>query len=467
MERNVSVKQALSILIILLTIIGTSIIRYHLAVHVALLIALIMLIAFAVFKGMSWDDMHHSFISGITPGLIPILIFLLIGALISTWIASGTIPTLMVYGFSFLSPTYFLPLIFLICGLVGAAVGSSFTTISTVGIAFYGMGQLLGFESAWIAGAIISGAFFGNSLSPLSDTANLAAAIAGVDLFKHIKQMVKTVFPTALISILFFFILGRGKTVVGGTHEMTNIVACLINNFAVTPVALLPILLLFICAWKKIPAIPTLLANIILSLSIRFLYYPRTGISQIGTWLQEGYVATTGNQQVDDLLTRGGIQSMMWSVSLIILALAFGGLLVRLQIIEILLETIQSWMNRPGKLVLLTALSCIGVNIMIGEQYLSIILPGKAYQKSFDRLGVPRTYLSRTLSDAGASLNPLIPWSVSGVFITGTLGISTSTYWPFAIFCYMLPLMTIGLGVAANYRLAYTKLEIYDRMRKV
>lgn len=467
MERQVSVKQALSILIILLTIIGTSIIVFGLAAHVALLFALFFLIVFAVFKGLTWDELHQAFISGISPGLIPILIFLLIGALISTWIASGTIPTLMVYGFSFLSPTYFLPLIFLICGLVGAAVGSSFTTVSTVGLAFLGMGELFGFQRAWIAGAIVSGAFLGNSLSPLSDTANLAAAIAEVELFEHLKHMLKTVLPTAIITCLFFFVLGRGEAVVAVSQEMNANVVCLKENFNITPVALLPIGLLFVCAWKKVPAIPTLLADIILSLGIRFSYEPRTKISLMGSWLQDGYVATTGNQQVDTLLTRGGIQSMMWSVSLILLALALGGLLVRLQVIETLLGTIQGLMNRPGKLILLTALSSIGINLLIGEQYLAIILPGKAYQQSFKQLGVPLSYLSRTLSDAGATVNPLIPWSVSGVFISGTLGIPTSHYWPFAIFCYLLPLMTIGAGVLANYRLPKLRIVSHKRVKKV
>ncbi|MBP1042010.1 Na+/H+ antiporter NhaC [Vagococcus sp. BWB3-3] len=467
MKQHVSIKQALSILIVLLTIIGTSIIMFHLAAHVALLFALILLIAFAKFKGLSWEDIHQAFISGISPGLIPILIFLLIGALISTWIASGTIPTLMVYGFSFLSPTYFLPMIFLICGLVGAAVGSSFTTISTIGIAFYGMGQLLGFAPGWIAGAIVSGAFLGNSLSPLSDTANLAAAIAEVDLFEHIKQMVKTVLPAAIISSLFFFAFGKGKVSVAETGAMIDIIACLKGNFAVSLVALLPILLLFICGLKKIPAIPTLLVNIILSLGIRFIFYPETTISQLGSWVQNGYVATTGNQQVDRLLTRGGIQSMMWSVSLILLALALGGLLIRLQLIETILENSQKWMNRPSRLIILTTLSCIGINLLIGEQYLAIILPGKAFQQTFDRLGVPKSYLSRILSDAGASINPLIPWSVSGVFITGTLGIPTSQYWPYAIFCYLLPLMTVGLGILANHRLPRLTLISPKEMKKV
>ncbi|MGX7418332.1 Na+/H+ antiporter NhaC [Carnobacterium gallinarum] len=446
MKKSITIKQALFLLVVLLAMIGLCIIGFKLPAHVAILLAIAIVILFAVVKGFSWDDIHGGIQDGIAPGLVPIIIFILIGALISVWIAAGTIPTIMVYGFNLLSADYFLPAVFVICGVVGAAVGSSFTTISTVGIAFLGMGSMMGFNPAITTGAIVSGAFFGNSISPLSDTANLASAIAEVELFDHIRNELWTVLPTFLISLVTFGFLGLQHTSGSGEGDIQLITQTLTDHYTISVIALLPVILLFLAAWRKIPAIPTLLMSIALSLVIRYIYYPTTAISQVGKWIQDGYVATTGVADVDTLLTRGGMQSMMWSVSLILLALSLGGLLVKLNIIGTILSELDGFMNNKGRLILMTALSAIGVNLLIGEQYLSIILPGKAFKSSYDKVGIDDTILARTLQDAGATVNPLIPWGVSGVFITGTLGISTLSYMPFAFFCYLTPILTILLG---------------------
>ncbi|CAM3305735.1 Na+/H+ antiporter NhaC [Vagococcus fessus] len=447
MDNNVSFKESVVMLLLILITIGSGIIYFHLSAHIAILAAIFLLISFMVYKGMSWDDMHEGIISGITPGLIPIVLFILIGAIISVWIASGTIPTIMVYGFSFLSPNFFLVAVFIICGIVGAAVGSSFTTVTTVGIAFVGMGKMMGFDLAVTAGAIVSGALLGNVISPLSDTANLAAATAEVDLFEHIKGVLKTVVPAFIVSLIFFFILGRNHTNAVDTNEIDQMVAVLKGNFTVTPVVLLPVVVLLICAWKKIPAIPTLLLNILLSIVLIKIYQgSAVTIQDFGSWLQDGFVAETGDKMIDPLLSRGGIQSMMGSVSLIILALTLGGLLIKMSVIDTILDRINDVLSKPNKLIILTALTAIGVNLLIGEQYLSIILPGKAYRHRYEALGLEPTLLSRTLSDAGTVVNPLIPWGVSGVFIAGALDVPTLSYVPYAIFCYVLPLLTLVLG---------------------
>ena len=216
MEKEVTFKEACSLLIMVLLTIGFSIIGFNLPAHVGILGAIFILVLFMIYKKMTWDDLHEGIISGIKPGLIPIILFILIGSLISIWIASGTIPTIMVYGFSFLHPSFFLGAVFLICGIVGAAVGSSFTTVSTIGIAFIGMGQMMGFSLPLIAGAIVSGAFLGNVVSPLSDTANLAAATANIDIFTHLKNELKTTLPAAVVSLLFFTFMSRSGN--GNAH---------------------------------------------------------------------------------------------------------------------------------------------------------------------------------------------------------------------------------------------------------
>lgn len=445
MNKEVSLKESLFLLVVLLAIIGACIIGLGMDPQVPILVSLGVIIVFAKIKGASWDRIHKGIQNGISPGLIPILIFMLIGALISVWISAGTIQTIMIYGFKILSAKYFLPSVFVICAVVGITVGSSFTTISTVGIAFFGMGQIMGYHPAITTGAIISGAFLGNNISPLSDTTNLASAIAEVDLFDHIRYMIRVVIPAFLISLVFFAVTGHAKVLTTG-QEVNELVNTLSTSFPISVVTLIPVLVLFLCAWRKVPAIPTLLLSILFTIGVIYIYHPHTSLSDISALMQNGYVANTGVESVDKLLTRGGIQSMMWSVSLILLALALGGLLVEMNIIKTIISRITSFVSTKGKLILMTGLSSMGVNLLLGEQYLSIILPGEAFKSQYDAIQVNRKEMSRILANGGAAVNALIPWGVSGVFITGTLGVSTLEYLPFAIFCIVAPILNILYG---------------------
>lgn len=453
-KEEVSLNESVFLLVILLAIIGTCIILLGMDPQIPILISIGIMIIFAKVKGFSWDTIHKGLQNGITPGLIPILIFMLIGALVSVWIAAGTIPTIMVYGFGILSAKFFLPSVFLICALVGITVGSSFTTISTVGIALFGMGQIMGYNPAVTTGAIISGAFLGNNISPLSDTTNLASAIAEIDLFVHIRYMLRVVIPAALISLVFFSVVGRSGAMSTGA-EISELVDTLNASFVISVVTLIPVLVLFLSAWRKIPAIPTLLLCIAITIIVLFIYHPGTGFLDLSRLMQDGYVSTTGVESVDKLLSRGGIQSMMWSVSLILLALALGGLLVELKIIGTIISRISGFVSTKGKLILMTALSSVGINLLLGEQYLSIILPGEAFKRQYDKIDLPRKEMSRITANAGAAVNALIPWGVSGVFIAGTLGIPTLVYFPYAIFCITAPILNVLYGfVKSNVKVA-------------
>lgn len=445
MKKEVTLKESLFLLVVLLAIIGACIIGLGMSPQIPILISLGIIIVFAKVKGVSWDRVHKGIQNGIIPGLIPILIFMLIGALISVWIAAGTIPTIMVYGFGILSAKYFLPSVFVICAVVGITVGSSFTTISTVGIAFFGMGQIMGYDPAIITGAIISGAFLGNNVSPLSDTTNLASAIAEVELFDHIRHTMRVVIPSFIISLVFYGVMGSAKVLSTG-DQINELVQTLNTSFTISMVTLIPVLVLFLCAWRKIPAIPTLLLSIAFTIGVLYIYHPHTSFLDLSNLMQDGYVSHTGVDSVDKLLSRGGIQSMMWSVSLILLALALGGLLVELNIIKTIISRVAAFVSTKGKLILITALSSMGINLLLGEQYLSIILPGEAFKSQYDEIQLPRKEMSRILANAGAAFNALIPWGVSGVFITGTLGVSTLEYLPFAIFCIVAPVINILLG---------------------
>ncbi|EME7182726.1 Na+/H+ antiporter NhaC [Enterococcus faecium] len=451
MNKNISLKESIAVLIVLLALLGVLIIGFQLSPHIPILAAFMCLLFYGRFKKFSWDEIHDGIVKGITPGIIPILIFLLIGVLVASWILSGTIPTIMVYGFKLVSVRFFLPTAFLVCAIVGVTVGSSFTTISTIGIAFLGIGHLLGFNDAMTTGAVVSGAFLGNNCSPLSDTTNLAAGIGGVNLFEHIAGMRYTDFPAFVLSLLFYTILGQNSH----SADLASINEMIQNmkaSFWISPWTLIPLVILFGGAIKKIPAIPTLLAGSTAALVLSFIHEKSLTIGKAADILMNGYVAHTTDPKLDELLSRGGIMSMLGSASLILLALALGGLLIKYLIVETIVQELKEKMDRPSRLVGFTALSCIGVNLIVGEQYLSIILPGETFKRSFDEVGLSKNYLTRTLADSGATVNSLVPWGVSGTFIMGTMKVSALHYLPFAFFSILAPVFTIIGGFLLNRR---------------
>ncbi|EGP4778615.1 Na+/H+ antiporter NhaC [Enterococcus faecium] len=451
MNKNISLKESIAVLIVLLALLGVLIIGFQLSPHIPILAAFMCLLFYGRFKKFSWDEIHDGIVKGITPGIIPILIFLLIGVLVASWILSGTIPTIMVYGFKLVSVRFFLPTAFLVCAIVGVTVGSSFTTISTIGIAFLGIGHLLGFNDAMTTGAVVSGAFLGNNCSPLSDTTNLAAGIGGVNLFEHIAGMRYTDFPAFVLSLLFYTILGQNSH----SADLASINEMIQNmkaSFWISPWTLIPLVILFGGAIKKIPAIPTLLAGSTAALVLSFIHEKSLTIGKAADILMNGYVAHTPDPKLDELLSRGGIMSMLGSASLILLALALGGLLIKYLIVETIVQELKEKMDRPSRLVGFTALSCIGVNLIVGEQYLSIILPGETFKRSFDEIGLSKNYLTRTLADSGATVNSLVPWGVSGTFIMGTMKVSALHYLPFAFFSILAPVFTIIGGFLLNRR---------------
>ncbi|MFX3623910.1 MAG: Na+/H+ antiporter NhaC [Ectobacillus sp.] len=436
-------KQSILLIIILFLLIGFGIIGLRVSPHIPILLGIIILILFGVFKKIPWSTMEAGIKTGVSAGVPSIFIFLLVGVLIAVWIASGTIPTMMVYGFKLISKQFFLAAAFVVCAIVGTSIGSAFTTAATIGIAFMGMGQALGYEAAWIAGAVISGAFFGDKMSPLSDTTNLAPAVSGVDMFEHIRNMLWTTVPAFILSVLLFLSLGQPTQNAVNFHVFEK---ALRSHATISWVTLLPLLLLFILAIKKVPAVPTLLSGIVSGAIIAFTFHPDTSAAGFISIMQNGYVSSTGVEEIDKLLTRGGIESMLSSAALIFLALGMGGLLQKMQIIHQVMETISHFVRTTGRLIFSTAMTAMGINFLLGEQYLSILLTGQAFAGHFDRLGLKRRNLSRVLEDAGTVVNPLVPWGVSGVFLAGILNVSTIEYIPYTFFCLLCPLITIIVG---------------------
>ncbi|GKT03337.1 Na+/H+ antiporter NhaC [Furfurilactobacillus entadae] len=438
--------EALVVLIGMLVIMGLGVIKFGLSPQVPVMLVMGLLMAWAVAHRLPWSKINAGIKDGIETGIVPIFIFILVGALISTWIAAGIIPTLMVFGFHLISVQWFVPSVFVVCALVGSAVGSAFTVISTVGIAFLGMGVTMHVNPALVAGAIISGAVFGDKSSPLSESTNLTAAVVDADLFKHIVNLMWTTIPAFVVSLIVFAVLGSGEK---GTSlaSINKVIAVLSAHFTISAWAIVPIACMFLCAWRRVPAIPTLFLNIGISLVMLLIEHPGTQLTKIASIIETGFVSHTGNKEVDVLLSRGGIASMMGTVSLIVLTLSLGGLLMEFGLIDAIMTPFAKHLKSDGARITAVILSGIGVNLFIGEQFLSVILPGRAFKKAFDEAGLAPVALGRALEDGGTVINYLVPWGVAGVFAANTLGVSTLAFLPFTLFSLLSPVFSIISGV--------------------
>lgn len=437
--------ESIIVLAIILGILGFLIIGQHQEPQAPLLIAFVVLMVYGRLRGFTWDTIIDGMRTGLRAGVDPLVIFLTIGVLIATWIFSGTIPTVMFWGFKIISIQFFLPTVFLVCTLVGIACGSSFTSVSTMGIAFIGIGTTLHFSPGLTAGAIVSGAFCGSNISPLSGTTNLAASTGEIDIYTHIKSLLWTDLPAWFISLIFFTLMGLHPKP-ASLHTINVMLDQLQNNFWISPWTMLPVILLIILAIFKVPAIPSLGLGALSAVILGWIHNPNISINSITELIMNGFVAHTPNKNINLLLSKGGISSMLTSLALIIFVLALGGLLIKFNIIGVIITKIEESVKGIVGLTISAALTCIGVNLLVGEHYLAIILPGESFKEAFDHHNLPRTALTRVLNDAGAAINAVVPWSVSGVFIAGTLRVNPLDFIPFAIFPFLVTVLCILAG---------------------
>lgn len=445
MKKKVSFTESLIILAVLLIILGLAVIKFGLSPEVPVLFTVLLLTFWAKFRGFSWQEIQDGIKEGIGVAIIPIFIFILIGALIGLWIQAGIIPSIMVLGFKLINGSFFIPSVFVVCSIVGIAIGSGFTTISTVGIALFGIGASMNANPALVAGAIISGAVFGDKMSPLSDSTNLSSAVAESELFAHIKNMMWSTIPAFVVSLILFWILGNS-----GQMDLTKIEKTsqiLQSHFTISWWAIVPIILMLLCAWKKIPAIPTLFINITATVVMIFIENPSYSVKSLDNLIMNGFVAKTADSSVNALLTRGGISSMMGTVALIISTLSLGGMLMKFEIVQSAMEPLVKHLKKPGRLITVTILSGICINLFVGEQYLSVILPGRAFKPAYDKIGLSPLALSRVLEDGGSVINYLIPWGVAGSFAASTLGVPVLAFIPFTFFSLLSPVFSILSGI--------------------
>ncbi|TYR79818.1 Na+/H+ antiporter NhaC [Priestia megaterium] len=454
MKKEVSFGQSLIIVTALLAFIFISLFILKVEPHIPLVfsVALLCMIGFGL--RYKWSDLEKGMIEGVRLGVKPILILMLIGILIAVWMVGGTIPTILSYGFEWISPQYFLISALIITVLVSSFTGSTFTTVSTVGVALFGIGSAIGVHPGLAAGMIVSGAVFGDKMSPLSDTTNFASGIVRVSLAGHIRHMMWTTLPSIFITAVIALVIGLMTNRSAFQYEDIEAIQQVLGEaFNLSVLTLLSPLLVLLLSIKRVDVLPTLVVGIVIGMITALLLQPSLTLSQLLTALQGGGALDSGNEIVNSIVNRGGLQSMMFSISLIIIALSLGGLMRELGIVKALLDGLAKGIRRSGDVILSTVLSSVGVNVITGEQYLSILLPGQTFKPLYEKWSLQSKNLSRTLEDAGTVINPLIPWGVSGAFISQTLGVPVIEYLPFCFFCLLCPFFALvlaytGVGIA-------------------
>ena len=419
---------------------------YGLSPHIPLIAAAAVAGAVAVFHGIPWKDVQAGMAHGINLAMGAILILMVVGTMIGTWILGGVVPTMIFYGLKILSPGIFLVATMLICSIVSLGTGSSWSTAGTIGLALIGVGAALGIPLPMVAGAIISGAYFGDKMSPLSDTTNLAPAMTGTDVFSHIRHMVYTTAPGFVIALILYAVIGMRYA--GGTLEARQIGAMLETmdaSFTIHPLLLLPPVLVIAMVVKRVPPLPALLGGTVIG-GICAVAAQSSSLAEVIAAAHSGYVSATGVAEVDDLLTRGGLMSMMETVALIICALSFGGIMERTGMLEVIAASLLKMAKGTGSLVATTVASCIGMNAVASDQYISIVIPGRMYKNAFDKQGLHPKNLSRVLEDSGTLTSPLIPWNSCGAFMWATLGVYPLAYLPYAFLNLLTPIVSIFYG---------------------
>lgn len=444
--RQPNLLESLIPVVMLMFFLGVSILKFKTSSHIALIGGTTVASLMAVRLGYRWKEIEAGLVQGIVLALQACLILLIIGTLIGTWLLSGIVPTMIYWGLKVLSPGIFLVATCFICSLVSLATGSSWSTAGTVGIALIGVGQGLGVPLPMVAGAIVSGAYFGDKMSPLSDTTNLAPAMAGTDLFSHVRHMVYTTGPSWTLALMIYAILGLKYS--GAEMHADNvdtILSTLQTNFSLHPLLLIPPGLVIVMVVTRMPALPALLAGSIIG-GICALIFQGSDLATVISVAYNGFVSQTGLPLVDDLLTRGGMQSMLSTVALIMCALSFGGVMEKSRMLETIASAILKLAKSTGSLVVATITTCISMNIIAPDQYLSIVVPGRMYKNAFDKRGLHPKNLSRCLEDAGTLSSPLIPWNTCGAFMFATLGVWPLAYLPFAFLNLINPFVSIFYG---------------------
>ena len=469
--------QALLVLVITIAVMASSIIEIDNPlfmgvdeVHGPMFIGVCAAAIMALIIGFKWEDIEKMMLDGIYKALQSILILAIVGILVGVWIDSGVVPTMIYYGLKILSPKIFLVAVVLICSITSLATGTSWGTMASMGVAFLGISYGMGLNPAITVGAVLSGAYFGDKMSPLSDTTNLAPAMAGTDVMTHVKFMMLPTAVTYAICLIVFAVFGF--TGISGNADMSQAAelgAAIGDIFNVNPILLLPPVIVIVAIALKVPAIPGITLGIFSGGILGMIFQSECTLGTLLTVSYNGYslLESTGLEAVDGLLERGGITSMLFSISLTIIAMMFGGIMEGTGMMGVIVDKIKKLVSSPAGLVTATEVTCLFSNITMPEQYISIIIPGRMYAEEFDKMDLHPACLSNALESSGTVTSALVPWNTCGAYINSTLGLTAwgaGGYGVFAIFNWLMPIVNIvmaylGLTVAdkAGVRLAKKK----------
>jgi NhaC family Na+:H+ antiporter len=419
---------------------------YHLQPEI-LLICAALVAGFLAFRlGYSWEEQMQGIVDNVAKAMPAMLILISVGLIIGSWLASGTIPMLIYYGMKLISPKLFLLSACIICSVISVCTGTSWGTVGTLGVALIGAAQGLGIPLAPTAGAIVTGAYFGDKISPFSDTTNLAPIAARSNLFDHVKHMLWTTIPTWGTGLLIYWLMGRNYSE-GGivSPQMDLILNAIKQNFVLNLWLLLPVFIVIFFAVAKLPTIPGMISSAFLA-SILAMVFQRQSLTKVVMAMTVGYKSNTGVEAVDTLLSRGGMQSMMGVTLIAFCAFSFAGIIQKAGMLQVLLDKLLKVAKSTGSLVTSAVASCITVALMTGSSYLSVLIPGELFAPAFRKMNLAAKNLSRITEDAGTVVVPLVPWSMAGVFMAGTLGVPTLEYFKWSFFCYLSALIPVLYG---------------------
>lgn len=444
------------IAMMLLLIVGYG--MYHIKPQVLLISAAFITGCLGIILRFKWEDMQKGIVESIYKALPAILIMLCVGILIGSWIAAGTIPMIIYYGLKLVSPQFFLVTACFVCTVTSIATGTSWGTIGTLGVAFIGIAMALGIPLGAAAGAIVAGSYFGDKMSPFSDVTNLAPVAAGSNLFDHIKHMFWSATPAWLIGLFLYFIIGLNYG--NGDIEsetMTTIITTLEKNFSFNVLLLLPLVIVFYFAFRKKPVLPGMLISSLIA-GILGIVFQGASVTDIATAMNSGYVGQTGVDVVDKLISRGGMMSMMEVQLVAFTAFAFSGIMQNTGLLSILFESIMKFVDKVWSLVLTTVITSILTALVTGSSYLSMIVPGELLAPAYKKKKLAAKNLSRIIEECGAIIVPLVPWSMAGVYVYGTIGVSAFEYLPWAFMNYLSVIILVIFG--------FTKFTMSPKIRE-
>lgn len=448
--------------------------------QIGMILAAMVGVGLSLRLGYTWKDMETAMVHGISLSMGAVFILLIVGALIGSWILCGTVPTMIYYGLQLMNPAYFYVAACLICCVVSLASGSSWTTASTIGVALIGVAAVMDLNVPMAAGAIISGAYFGDKLSPLSDTTNLAPAMAGTDLFTHIRHMLYTTIPSLVIACGLFFVLGLTGHKEGNAQDIQIILEAVRGHFDVSWYILIPPAIVIAMVVKKVPAFPALLVGALIGcvFAVVFQYdalvafvapaegTPAWQVAVKGCWtaLYDGFSGDLGNDKLNELLKKGGMGKMLNTIWLILSAMMFGAVMEKTGMLEAIAGRILSLASSTGALISLTLCTSIGMNVVASDQYIAIVLPGRMFRAEFTKRRLHPKNLSRCLEDAGTMTSALVPWNTCGAFMSTTLGVATLAYLPYCFLNLLNPIISAFYGYTGITIHKMTEEEYQEQM---